>query len=120
MDLNPWFNDVFYLRFCRARKFDIKLVIEMFSNYMKDRQENKIDTILQDFDFKERSDVVKYYPRGYMGTDKKGRPIYIERSGKIDPTKVYEIIPEARLWQSFYHSYELYAKLVIMACSLEK
>jgi hypothetical protein len=32
-----------------------------------------------------------YYPRGYCGVDKIGRPVYIERSGKIQPTKIWEI-----------------------------
>ena len=45
-DQNPWFTDTFFLRFCRARKFDIKKVVEMFQNYMNYRKENGIDTIL--------------------------------------------------------------------------
>ena len=36
---------MFLARFCRARKWDIKLMTEMFTNYVKYRHENKIDTI---------------------------------------------------------------------------
>lgn len=42
---------MFYLKFCRARKFVIADVIEMFSNYMKMRKERKLDSIIEDFKF---------------------------------------------------------------------
>ena len=96
--VNPWHNDSFFLRFCRARKFDLNLVIEMFSNYMEYRKEHKIDTIMVDFEFTEKEAVMPYYPKGYMGVCKKGRPIYIERSGKIQPSKIWEFIEPERLW----------------------
>ena len=38
-DKNPWFNDMVYLKFCRARKFKLDDVKEMFINYMKMREE---------------------------------------------------------------------------------
>ena len=43
---NPWHKDYFFLKFCRARKFDLKKVIEMFTNYMKYRTENDLDNII--------------------------------------------------------------------------
>lgn len=42
---NPWMTDQFLVRFCRARKFELEKVCEMFSNYMKYRADNNIDTI---------------------------------------------------------------------------
>lgn len=44
---NPWHKDYFLLKFCRARKFDLPKVIEMFTNYMKYRTDNELDTIIQ-------------------------------------------------------------------------
>jgi hypothetical protein len=43
---NPWHKDYFFLKFCRARKFDLKKVIEMFTNYMKYRTDNDLDNII--------------------------------------------------------------------------
>jgi hypothetical protein len=40
---NPWFDDVYLLRFCRARKFEIKKIIEMWTNFINDRREKGID-----------------------------------------------------------------------------
>ena len=43
---NPWHKDYFFLKFCRARKFDLPKVQEMFKNYMKYREENDLDNII--------------------------------------------------------------------------
>ena len=43
---NPWHKDYFLLKFCRARKFDLDKIIEMFTNYMAYRKENGLDTII--------------------------------------------------------------------------
>jgi hypothetical protein len=43
---NPWMTDQFLIRFCRARKFELQKVCEMFTNYMAYRKDNKIDTIM--------------------------------------------------------------------------
>jgi len=58
-----------------------------------------------------------YYPRGYCGVDKIGRPVYIERSGMIDPAKIWETVDADTLWRSYYQSYEVLQKLHFMACS---
>jgi len=45
---------------------------------------------------------MEHYPKGYMGIDKKGRPIYIERTGLIKVDKVWEVTTAEELWPSFY------------------
>jgi hypothetical protein len=67
-----------YLKFCRARKFQLDAVKEMFENYMVYRKENNLDSIIADFNFDKRMEVFNNYKRGYCGVDKIGRPIYIE------------------------------------------
>ena len=43
---SPWHKDYFLLKFCRARKFDLPKVIEMFKNYMQYRKVNDLDNII--------------------------------------------------------------------------
>ena len=55
----------------------------MFTNYMNYRRENDLDNIATSFIFDKKEQIAQYYPRGYFGIDKLGRPIYIENSGMI-------------------------------------
>ena len=61
-----------------------------------------------------------FYPRGYCGIDKIGRPIYIERSGQINPGKIQEIVDYETLFRSYMQSYEVLIKLHFMVCSYLK
>ena len=67
---------------------------EMFGTYIYYWKENNVDRILQTFkiDPELLKKLNKVYPRGYCGVDKMGRPIYIERSGFVDPVKVWELV----------------------------
>ena len=78
---NPWFDDAFLLKYCRARKFDLEKIIVMFTDYMKFREEYDCDNILSNYKFEKAAEVYPYYPKGYCGVDKMGRPVWVERSG---------------------------------------
>ncbi|XP_048319425.2 phosphatidylinositol/phosphatidylcholine transfer protein SFH11 isoform X3 [Ziziphus jujuba] len=72
------------LRFLRMRDFDFTKSKEMFLNYLKWREDYKVDAIQKEFKFDEYEEVKKCYPHGYHGVDRYGRPIYIERIGMVD------------------------------------
>ena len=60
---------------------------------------------------------MEVYPHGYHKTDKKGRPIYIERQGQLKVDDVFKITTEERLVKHYIKSYELLLKLRFPACS---
>lgn len=91
------YDDYDMLRFCRARKFVLKDIQAMFTEFMRWRKEENIDDVIDDFDFPEREQVRDNYPHGYHYTDKQGRPIYIERIGQLNVKNVFTVSTEERM-----------------------
>lgn len=103
MDMGGLPPDNVCLRYLRARKFDVNLAVEMFSNCLQWRADSSMlddglkvsaNNALQDFNIpQDKLDKAgELWQFGYHHTDRNGRPLYIDRIGKCDVHKMLEVI----------------------------
>jgi len=74
--------------------------------------------VLQEFKFEEYDSVKRCYPHGFHGVDKFGRPLYIERIGLVDLSKLMQVTSIDRYVKYHISEQEKTMSLRYPACSI--
>lgn len=86
-----WEDDHEICRWLRARKFDIPATKLMIANHLQWEKEYDVDHVYRTFQHRDLAAVMAAYPRTYHRTDRIGRPINIDRVGRLDIKRINEL-----------------------------
>lgn len=94
-------SDPVFLRFLRARDFNVEKAREMLSQSLIWRKKHGVDKILSEY---EMPPVIKeYFPGGWHHSDKEGRPLFILRLGQMDVKGIIKSVGEEGLTKLTLH-----------------
>ncbi|EKX72617.1 conserved hypothetical protein [Theileria equi strain WA] len=113
------FDDLFFVRFLRARSFDLKKTTVMLNKYFAWRTETDVPRIITTDMTEIREKLRVHHPHAYHGVDKMGRPIYIERIGLSNPSKALHELSTQQLTEYYVQRYEYLSHVMLPAASLK-
>lgn len=112
-------DDLYLLRFLRARKFEVEKSLIMFEKFINWRKTENVDDLRENWQLTELFQVKELYPHGYHKTDKLGRPVYIELYDKLDVKALFKVTTDKRMITYYIKQYERQMRYILPACSAE-
>lgn len=112
---DPRWTDWNLLRFCRARKFDLKEIVKMIDKFLEwfhPAFEN-----VGKIDFAKFDALREIYGHGYLRQDKRGRPVYVEKVKEAKVTEIFAKYTDLELQQYYIQSYERLIHIMFPECS---
>ncbi|KAL4253824.1 Phosphatidylinositol/phosphatidylcholine transfer [Pleurotus pulmonarius] len=116
-------DDETFIRFLRARKFNVKHAKRMLQDCQQWRKTVEgvgIDELyrrIDPFDYHERRAVFDCWPMWFHKTDKKGRPINVHFFGGMDLNKLYKECTPEKHWQTVLVNAESLTREILPAAS---
>lgn len=113
----PKYDDNSLLRFCRAREFNFDQICVMLSAHFEWETKN-VEIDLWNKPFEDLRECLELYPHGYHGVSIEGDPVYIQRIGKADLSRLLKLHPIEYLLDSTAQDYERTLALRLPCCSI--
>eukprot|EP01026_Neomeris_dumetosa_P076895 TRINITY_DN827_c0_g2_i1.p1 TRINITY_DN827_c0_g2~~TRINITY_DN827_c0_g2_i1.p1 ORF type:complete len:298 (-),score=30.06 TRINITY_DN827_c0_g2_i1:111-1004(-) len=112
-------SDYDLMRFLKARGWNVQKASQQYLNMVQWRKEQDVDAMLGDngFSYPELSEVKACYPHFYHKMDKFGRPVYVERLGMLNPSKLLKITSMKRFVTYHIWCWERLKKDKFTACT---
>ncbi|KAH8739453.1 SEC14 domain containing protein [Cryptosporidium ryanae] len=104
-----------FLRFLKARQFNVDKATLMLRNYFTWREKNNISEIINNTQVPIKLEL---YPRAYHGVDKLGRPIYVDCIGISNIKKLLELYPEMNFFNHWIYEYEFLVNVISTSCHI--
>ena len=105
------------LRFSRARGGDPAAASAMLRATAAWRASSRVDSLLERFSFPEHELVQSAWVHGYHKTDKRGRPVYIDRIGCADLDTLFKVTTPERIAEEHLYEWEVLLRDRFPACS---
>lgn len=98
-------RDATLARFLRHNSWVQEPAVKQLKEYMAWRKANNVDHVLDNPDFASKEILRTVIPYAYHGDDKEGRPIYIEKTGKIATSALADPVISIPAHQMHAHIY---------------
>lgn len=105
----PENTDAYYLRWLRARDFDVTRAENMFRLHLRWRQQHNVDSLLTEYQVPKV--MREHFPGGILECNPKGHPVWLVNVGSVDIKGFLQVLSPADIRQHCMYILELQEKM---------